>query len=208
MAQEKISLSLKDYKDLLEKVRSYQYAGENIVLLTISDVRSKVNTKMDNAVREVYNLKRGETKKIGGLKQQGDKLDVAKLVYYGRQLIPTEKRFSLKSNPASGKGLPYQMTAEIEKGKTENLPKGTFLAMNKWKKIKRPFQREGGDRYPIESVKTISLPEMIEDTRVSKPAQSEIDALIEERINHHIEEAMKGTPYIFKKPKEYMKSKK
>ena len=209
MAKTYVTSELRDYAPLIREMRGIKNVGENIIKHTISDMRTKAPTKMGIAVRAVYNVSPGAVslgkkskkgKRIGGLRLKGSNLESIQFKFFGRRLIPTKEIFSLEAKQPSKKGLPFQMTATVEKGRTEKLPKDAFVTTNRWNRT-LPYQRLSSDRLSLKPIKTISLPEMIDDTRVRQPAQAAIDAEIEARIKHHIKQANQGSKYLLKEPR-------
>ncbi len=65
----------------------------------------------------------------------------------------------------------------------------TFLTAGKGGAI-LPYQRTGEGRSPIEAVRTLSVPQMI-DGRARETIEQTINEKLGERFNHHIEQAMK-----------------
>lgn len=53
-----------------------------------------------------------------------------------------------------------------------------------------PYQKSGDDRQPIEAVRTLSVPQMI-DGRARETIEQTINTKLGERFNHHIERAMR-----------------
>jgi len=73
------------------------------------------------------------------------------------------------------------------------MPPGTFLAPNKGGEegaAHIPFQRTGSGRTPIEGVRTLSVPQMI-DGRARETIEQTISTKLGERFQHHVQQAMK-----------------
>ncbi len=66
---------------------------------------------------------------------------------------------------------------------------GTFIAAGNGG-ASLPFQRTGEGRTPIEAVRTLSVPQMI-DGRARETIEQTINTKLGERFNHHIERAMR-----------------
>ena len=83
----------------------------------------------------------------------------------------------------------YNITAEVYRGKRKTI--GTaFLGSNGGGGY-IPFQREGDRRTPIKSIKTVSVPQMITNPRVSEKITEAIDEGLRKRLEHHLEQEMK-----------------
>lgn len=158
--------------------------------------------------------RKGKTK----IKVSGITVDGATLEYEGRTLTPVHFKMSPKvpkgrqnkrdrkipGQTVNFKGeagpfamvrapKPYTIKVTIIKGQRTALKQGTFLAPSKKDDegaLMLPFQRKGSGRSPIEAVRTLSVPQMI-DGRARETIEQTINEKLGERFNHHIEQAMK-----------------
>ena len=53
-----------------------------------------------------------------------------------------------------------------------------------------PFQRESESRYPIKSIKTLSVPQMIENEKVQPLIQQNIDEGLSKRLENHVKQML------------------
>jgi hypothetical protein len=83
----------------------------------------------------------------------------------------------------------YTVKATIIKGARASMAPGTFIASGNGGST-LPFQRTSDGRTPIEAVRTLSVPQMISG-RAKETIEETISTKLEERFNHHIEQAMK-----------------
>ena len=83
----------------------------------------------------------------------------------------------------------YTMKATIIKGQRAAMSSDTFLTAGNGGVV-LPYQRTGDGRTPIEAVRTLSVPQMI-DGRARETIEQLIDTKLGERFNHHIEQAMR-----------------
>lgn len=165
--------------------------AEKVVRRTIGDMRTRAPGWVSKAVREEYNISAGDVKEAlrvgndGKVSIAGTEVDNVTLTYKGRVLTPTHFKMKPASRPASG--VPYQVTAEIKKGQRKTLSSKAFLAHAGGAGTKEiPFQRTGQSRLPIEAIKTISVPQMIETGDGVKPQIEEaINEGLEKRFNHY-----------------------
>ncbi len=93
---------------------------------------------------------------------------------------------------------PYQITVQIKIGNTQRL-KGRFpenapfiASMPKKREpgettAPLPFQRSSSKRSSAESIRTLSVPSMIENPRLNKSIMKNINEGLENRLQHHIE---------------------
>ena len=164
--------------------------AEKVVRRTVGDMRSLGPGWVSKAVREEYNISAKDVKqachveKAGSISFSGTEVDNLALVYKGRVLTPTH----FKMKPTSRKPKPYTVTAEIKKGQRKALSSIAFLAHSGGSNSKEiPFQRQGAARLPIEAIKTISVPQMIQDGNGNaKPGIEEaINEGLEKRFEHY-----------------------
>ncbi|MFR2694364.1 MAG: hypothetical protein ACLTBV_30970 [Enterocloster bolteae] len=109
------------------------------------------------------------------------------LTYKGRVLTPTH----FKMKPTQRKPKPYRVSQEVFKGQRKNLPVGVFLASSGGEgSTQIPFQRESESRYPIKSIKTLSVPQMIENEKVQPLIQQNIDEGLSKRLENHVKQML------------------
>lgn len=153
--------------------------------------------------------KRGRT----SIRVSGISVDGATLEYKGRTLTPLHFKMSPKTQPTARKKKeirvpgqaiataknspvamvrppkPYKVKATIIKGQRTTLPSGTFVTQCKGG-VSLPFQKTGEGRKPIEAVRTLSVPQMI-DGRARSTIEQTISDKLGERFQHHVQQAMK-----------------
>lgn len=162
------------------------------------------------AITEAAKKKRRGTTSI---KVTGISVDGVELVYQGRTLTPTHFKMSPKTPPTArlkipgmipGQAIntkrggpvamvrppkPYAVKATIIKGQRSTLPAGTFVAEGKGGSV-LPFQRTSDGRMPIEGVRTLSVPQMIEG-RAHDTIEQTINEKLGARLEHHLKQATK-----------------
>ena len=138
-------------------------------------------------------------------------VDGATLEYKGRTLTPLHFKMSPKQAPttkqknpiripgqliAAGSPVamvrppkPYTVKATIIKGQRSAMSSDTFLTAGRGGVV-LPYQKSGDNRQPIEAVRTLSVPQMI-DGRARETIEQTINTKLDERFNHHIERAMR-----------------
>lgn len=162
---------------------------------TVSDMRSRGPGWVSKAVREEYNIKAGDvkaamhTEKGKGLSFGGEVIDDVALVYKGRVLTPTHFGMRPTSRPAKKS---YKVTAEITKGQRKVLSSKAFLAGTGSGGKQIPFERKGASKYPIKAIKTLSIPQMVQDGSGNlKPGvEKAVNENLEKRFKHHIDQVM------------------
>lgn len=163
---------------------------------------------------EVKGAMKGAKKGVGKIKVAGVTVDEVSLVYSGRMLTPVHfkmrpakppkrrsrgKRLIPGQNIKSGKAVgdvatvtplaPYEITAEIKKGKRVAFPGQTFLGSNKGGGY-IPFQRESERREDIKSIKTVSIPQMITNEQVSEDIKKKVSEGLGKRLEHHLQQQL------------------
>lgn len=212
------SVSCSGGAELVKRLHKLENGGKEAIERTVSDFTTRAPAWVSKGIREHYGVdtaaikdaaqrpRRGKT----SVNVAGITVDGASLVYKGRTLTPVHFKMSPKQRPegqqknldrvpgqAIGDGSPvamiappkkYKVKATIIKGKRSTLPAGTFLTTAHNATL--PFQRTGDGRYPIEAVRTLSVPQMI-DGRAHDTIEETLSTNLEKRFEHHISRAMK-----------------
>ena len=205
--------------DLVKRLRKLEHGGEAAIKRTVSDFATRAPAWVSKGIREHYGVDAGAIKEAAKkpkrgkttIKVAGVTVDGVTLEYRGRTLTPVHFKMSPKSAPetqqkntiripgqAIADGSPvamvqppkvYKVKATIIKGKRVSMPAGTFIAPGKGGVV-LPFQRTGEGRMPIEAVRTLSVPQMI-DGRARETIEQKIGEELGKRFQHHIEQATK-----------------
>lgn len=146
-------------------------------------------------------------------KVAGVQVDAVQLEYKGGLLTPLHFKMTPKARPEAqqkkvqripgqliGSGSPvsmvaqpkpYKVQATIIKGQKTVLSSGAYVNVGKYnKEVQLPFQRTGEARLPVEVIRTLSVPQMI-DGRARETIEETINANLEKRFQNHIKQAMK-----------------
>ena len=185
-----------NFNKIVRDIKSVNKSAESVLTRTVSDFRNRAPAWIGAAVTETYGISKKEVKEafsgakktVGRVKASGREIDGIGLEYSGRVLTPVHFKMRPGNRPANGK--PYQITMEVYKEKRRRLSSNAFLGSNKGGGY-IPFQREGKSRFPIKSVKTVSVPQMIENKEVAVQISENIDAGLGKRIEHHLNQAIK-----------------
>ena len=184
---------IKGYDDLVKEINGMQAKSKKVVQRTIADFKSRGPGWVSQEVAKEYNIKKKDineakkgVKNAGTIKVRGTKIDDLSIVYQGRLLTPTHFGMTPKARPESGKK--YTVQAKIKKtGGKKALGHKVFLANSgKPGSIQIPFQRRDEDRYPIDVVKTLSVPQMITNEKVSTAIHDRINTELGKRLEHHL----------------------
>lgn len=192
MASGIMQITIQRYEDILNSINDMRAQSEKAVQRTISDFKSRAPSWISQEVCKEYNIKKKDVnehkkgvKNQGQIKVRGTKIDNIEIVYQGRVLTPTH--FGMK--PTSRQNRPYQVTAQITKSSGRKaLGSNVFLASSGGAGTTQiPFQRKGAARTPIAAVKTISVPQMISNVRVSANIQKRINEEMKKRLEHNLQ---------------------
>lgn len=159
---------------------------------------------------------KGAKKGPGTIKIKSVYLDNVQLFYKGRVLTPIH--FGMKpgkpparrmkdtrlipgqairsDNPvgpvASVKPIaPYQVSVEVYKGKRKTIKSkdNVFLGSNGHGKY-IPYYRKDENRESVEAIRSISIPQMITNKKVSADIQANIEEGLTKRLEHHVKQKM------------------
>lgn len=141
--------------------------------------------------KDINKAKKAVVKGKSQIRIKGAKLDDLSTIYRGCLLTPTH--FSMKPTMRPSKNRPYIVSAQIKKaGGRVPLGKRVFLGASGGNGSKQiPFQRKSDNRYPIISIKTVSVPQMITNKKVSEGIHKNINEGLEKRLDHHLKQALK-----------------
>ena len=193
-------------KDIVKRLNKLENGGQTAIKKTVNDFMSRAPAWVSKGIREHYGV---DTAAINEAKQQprrgqssiqvaGVQVDSASLIYKGRTLTPTHFKMSPKSRPSAqqkkpiripGQPRPYQVKATIIKGSRVSLGSNVFLTGGNGGSM-LPFQKTGRGRSPIEAVRTLSVPQMI-DGKARQTIETTISEKLGERFNHYIDQVMK-----------------
>lgn len=199
----RLTIQAKDLDRLAAQLAKNANQAKKALTATGSDMKKRVPGWAGTAVTEVYNIKKQEVtptktgkpkKKAGTIRVEGATVSSVEITYTGRTLTPTHFGMRPKTLTKSAKGKRRRkkspVTAEIKKGQRKSLGSNVFLGSNRGGGY-IPFKRSGRKAYPIESVKTVSLPQMIDNPNVRETLTEKINKGLEERLEHNIRRYLK-----------------
>ncbi|MBR5202370.1 MAG: hypothetical protein IKW45_03810 [Clostridia bacterium] len=188
-----------DMSDLREKIENFKKEVENpapVFVRTLKDLNSRAPGKVADAVRTVYNIKKNEItcKKgfsktaAGTISAQGKELAEFTLHYEGRVLTPLHFGMTPKERPEGKKKYKVKAKIKGQTKKTFTAPEGggVFLAPASKSATTIAWFRNSASRYDITPIKTISLPQMVDNTEVREVIHNDLGELLDKRFNHHL----------------------
>lgn len=171
-----------------QKLKKLESGSQTALKRTVSELKTRSNAQIKSAIQTRYGVnatainkakkRAGKGGKVGG---SGIYVDGLSLPYQGNLLTLTHFSMSPRSRPKK----PKPVTAKIKDGKTATFP-SAFLGKANGTTL--PFQRKGESRYPLEVVRTLSVPQMISNEQVAADIEERIAHLAEQRLEHHTKE--------------------
>ena len=181
---------------------------------TFKDMRNRAPGKIVNAVRDIYNIKKNEIsykvysesrkdfhhtfnwRRGGHIYVGGGTLQSMGFYFAGNPLTPIHFNMTPKQKPPKGKK--YKIKAEILKGRKINFRNeskhpegGVFLAKPPRGNQIIPWFRNSNDSNDIEPIKTVSLPQMVDNEKARKIMNQGLGELLHSRFNHHLKRNLK-----------------
>lgn len=211
-------VTYKGAPDIVKRLQKLEDGGKVAIKRTVSDFSTRAPAWVSKSIREHYGVDKAAINEAGPRKKKGSTIKVAginvdgaTLEYKGRTLTPVHFNMTPKKRPTAQQGkqikIPgqliagagevamvrppkkYTVKATIIRGQRASLPPGTFIASGNGGST-LPFQRKTAARSPIEAVRTLSVPQMI-DGRARSTIQSTISEKLGARFEHHIQQAIK-----------------
>ncbi len=190
-------MDMTNVKETMDKILKTFSASDVVFERTLRDMSSRAPGKVASAVTSVYGIKKGDinVKKgyskaaAGNILTKGDKLASFQLIYKGRVLTPLHFGMTPKIRPDKKK---YKVKAKIKKtAKAFSAPAGggVFLAPTGSTTI--PWFRHSSNPFDISPIKTLSLPQMVDNETVREVIGVELGDLLEKRFNNHLNQHMK-----------------
>ena len=197
MAKVKPFIDMSDVAEKIKKIEKTFLTTDAVFERTLKDMHSRAPGKVASAVTSIYGIKKGDIKfkkgfskaAAGNILTKGDKLATFELRYTGRVLTPLHFGMTPKVRPDKKR---YKVKAKIKKtAKAFTAPSGggVFLAPTGATTI--PWMRHSDDRLDVSPIKTLSLPQMVDNKDVREIIGVELGDLLEKRFNNHLNQHMK-----------------
>ena len=187
-------VKMPNFSKMVGSLKGLNKDVEKAISRTMSDCKTRAPAQVTKAVTAVYGIKssevseagkaaKGGAKRVGSIKVSGVTVDSVRLTYKGRRLTPVHFSMTPKQRPEGKKK--YKVKAAIYKGKKKTLGTGVFLAPSGSEGTAQiPFKRTTEKRYPIEAIRTVSIPQMITNEGVAEDIQARMDELLAKRLEH------------------------
>ncbi len=194
MAAGAMNVIIDGLDSVVDELQDMHDRSKKVVQRTIADFKSRGPSWISQEVAKEYGIKKSDVNETkagirgrSSVRVHGTRIDDLSIIYRGRVLTPTH--FGMKPRIRPRKG-PYVVTALIKRSSGRKpLGEKVFLGTPKNAKAETPqlpFQREGDARYPIEVIKTVSVPQMITNETVSENIHKRINTELGKRLEHHL----------------------
>lgn len=209
-----VKFQVKGSKELKSELKKLEKAPRTVLNRTMSDIKKRAPSWVAAEVAGQYGIKKKEVGdgKTSTLKVVGNSINDVALVYRGRVLTPTHFGMSPKA-PKEGAYTLKATIVKGERttlGKVKKLTKKQRAALGK--NFRRegtrksdhspimlmhtsntkangtdyiPFQRKSTNRKDITAIKTLSVPQMI-DNRAAPHIHKAIGENLQKRVEHHM----------------------
>ena len=196
-------VDLKKFHAKINQIKTAFNDPSDVFKYTFKDLKSRAPGAVADAVRSVYNIKKNEItpkskssknapKKAGSIFTTGTEIENFQMIYFGRTLTPLHFGMTpkIRPNTAGKKNKKYKIKLKIKqkqevlKGHDGNNP---FLAPVRAGYSKQiPWLRMSDDRDDIKPVKTLSVPQMVDNKTVRTNIDKSLGELLDKRFNHHL----------------------
>lgn len=194
MAKMKPFVDVSNVTKFIEKYAKFIETSPVVFERTLKDMTSRAPGKVATAVTSVYGIKKGEitpskksNKKLAGsIYTKGETLTSFELLYSGRVLTPLHFGMTPKTKPDKKK---YKVKSKIKKTAKVHTPPaggGVFLAPTGTTII--PWERHSENRLDISPIKTLSLPQMVDNDTVRETIGVELGDLLDKRFQNHLKQ--------------------
>lgn len=192
-----------DAKKLLSginKINNFTADINEVFDLTMKDMIKRAPGPMATAITNHYGIKKSEVrykkdfnhgkKKIGSIYVRGEDISSIEFKFSGRVLTPLHFGMTPKERPQKKK---YKIYAKIKKKKkafetvpTQDPNNGIFLAPASKSSTIIPWFRYSADKKDIKPIKTLSLPQMVDNKGVRREINEKVADLMHKRFDHHL----------------------
>lgn len=211
MANKVPFVDISDISKTFKKIEKFVDTSPAVFERTLKDMYSRGPGTIISSVTSIYGIKKTEVRwktyseskrdfhytkalnkgSAGNVKAKGHTLSTLEYHFKGRVLSPLHFSMTPKARPDKKK---YKIKAKIKKGKQITFSRkkgGVFLAPFKEGSKEIPWFRNSSDANDIIPIKTISLPQMVDDETVRETMGEKLGELLDKRFNNHLKQHMK-----------------
>ena len=208
-----LNISIPGVKTILNELNKVNDLAMQAERHTLSDIKSRANTWVAQAVTSVYNINKNDIKwdraktnikaprKAGKIFIKADSIDNVSITYSGHLLSPV--RFGM--TPTAPTGDDYTLSMSVYKGKRKVIGRykairsrggpyaektGGILmptgAISPDKTQYIPFKRQSRYHKDIIKFQTVAIPQMIDNKTVRERIQANLIKNVNKRLQHNI----------------------
>ena len=197
--------------ETLNKIEKVFNTSPAVFDRTFKDMRNRAPGAIVSSVTSVYGIKKTEVRwktyseskrdfhykrasnkgSVGSVSVHGNTLSSMEFHFKGAVLTPIHFSMTPKERPARKK---YKVKAKIKKGQQITFSRkkgGVFLAPFKEGSKQIPWFRESADPKDIHPIKTISLPQMVDNETVRELMGEKLGDMLQKRYNHNLDQHIK-----------------
>ena len=197
--------------ETLNKIQNCFGTSPAVFDRTFKDMRNRAPGAIVSSVTSVYGIKKTEVRwktysaskkdfhykrqlnkgSAGSVSVHGNDLSGMEFHFKGAVLTPIHFSMTPKTRPDRKK---YKVKAAIKKGKRITFSRnkgGVFLAPYRKGAKEIPWFRESADPKDIHPIKTISLPQMVDNEMVREIIGEKLGDLLQKRFDNHLKQHMK-----------------
>lgn len=178
-----LSIDTKDIEKKLKKLKLFPKHARKAANSAINRTLTFTNKRINQEIRKSYNIKTAEIKGTITIKKSNPNT-------LRGEINSSDRRLSLgrfqRGKFKRGKPVKVKVTKTVKTVNTN--PKAFVISLNGNNHVAK---RTGKKSYPIEVLRTLSVPQMITSKRVEPTVSKESQEYLLKRTNHEIEYQMK-----------------
>lgn len=182
-----MSISLKiddtELKKAVKKLSAFPKEVPKATNAALNRTITFVNKKIKKEVTNEYSIKSGEVQSTLKVKKSSTSSLSATITSTGNPLTLSHFPANLKAGWTKGAGIKVKVKKAGYK-KVNSTPPAFVASLTGNLHI---VKREGRKSYPIKVLRTVSIPQMISNTKVSESVMEEAQDQLEKRVQHEVE---------------------
>lgn len=182
----KIIIDTSQLNRVVKGLEGFEKQMPGAAMAAVNRTLDHVNTKLGRIVIQEYNIKLGDIKKTI-TKNKANRGNLRAFIKsQGRPLTFSHFRISQSGKKVKKVKVKVKKTAGLKQVNTD--PKAFVQTLGGNKQV---LKRKGVARFPVEVLRTLSIPQMIDSLNVSNQIQQEANNKLSERIDHEIQYRLK-----------------
>lgn len=179
----RITIDTSQLNNIMRGLQGFNRQMPGAAISAVNRTLDYVNTKVGRIVTAEYNIKTGDVKATLTKRKAGNGSIRAYLKSRSRRLTFSHFRISQSRNAVKVK---IKKGSALKKVRTD--PAAFVQTLNGRRQV---LKRMGRGRFPLEVLRSITVPQMIESLNTSQQIQHEANAKLAERIQHEIDQRLR-----------------